>query len=495
MTREIALSERQKLSINLLDNKPNEKPRPQICRRFERPLFGQCLFIYFIFALEIYISASNPLSANKEKTSTSDQLEPKTQMETVLSSTTTIPIKMSVENSTLKRSQRSQHNTETNPRTANNSTRLIPTTRQLTSPDISHSTDGNSFKMNSAHATKRIPIDFSHLFREEIENYPEDEIKLALQKTPEEIKDLYNVINTPLDPNMNLTERVAHYYSEDDNDGSREEHVCRSVTRNIYPREARRENTLVYVPNNHDFMQVIQAEICQSPEEECNYLSDNLPYGMTSVCHQKYAYKKLMYLDSLKSKMASDLFRYPSCCACYVKTLLIDLRSATSSLKRQNSTVYDKSGPIDLNKVPNESSNKGKLESSQAYPDQNSDKENYREVSINKSLADNTKVSNIEGEEKKDTTKQDVPERSAKSLHFVNNTRIIMNADRSKSKNASGDASLSLPATYSSANSSHINHRSRARANNSTHKLTHLSNATQTVILPEDKVYKSSSFH
>lgn len=394
MKREITLSERQYFSINLSDKDPNERPRFQLCHRHKRPLFRQCLFICFIFALEICISDSNPLLSSKNKTSTSDQLEPKTQMETVLSSTTTtIPIMISVDNFTPKRSQRVQHNTETNRRASNNATRLVPTTRQLTSQDDSLSTDDTSLKMNSVQVRKRISIDFSHLFREEIENYPEDEIKLALQKTPEEIKDLYNVINTPLDPNMNLTERVAHYYSEDDNDGSREEHVCRSVTRNIYPREARRENTLVYVPNNHNFMQVIQAEMCQSPEEECNYLSDNLPYGMTSVCHQKYAYKKLMYLDSLNSKMASDLFRYPSCCACYVKTLLIDLRSATSSLKRENTTVNDKSGPFDLNKALNASSNTGNFESLPAYSDQS-----YREVSINKSLGNDTKVSGIWGE-------------------------------------------------------------------------------------------------
>lgn len=70
-----------------------------------------------------------------------------------------------------------------------------------------------------------------------------------------------------------------------------------------------------------------------------------------------------------------------------------------------------------------------------------------------------------------------------------------MNSSRSKLKDAPGDASSSLPATYLPAYNSHLNHRSQARANNSTHKHTYLSNVTQTVVLPEDKVYKSSSFH
>lgn len=191
----------------------------------------------------------------------------------------------------------------------------------------------------------RKSADVNHLFREEVENYPEEDIRLALDKTPTEFKELYNVLNTPLDPNSNLTERVARPHNDDDyniNDREivREESVCRTVTRNIYPREGNRgeDNSLVYIPNNQEFMQVIQAELCQHPEDECGYLRDNLPYGMVSVCQQRYAYKKLMYLDPLEKRMASDLFRYPSCCSCYVRHSSVDLRSSTSTLLSKNSS-------------------------------------------------------------------------------------------------------------------------------------------------------------
>lgn len=173
-----------------------------------------------------------------------------------------------------------------------------------------------------------MPPVVSRLFREEVENYPEEEIGRILKQTPNDVRDLYNVLNTQLDPNTNLTERMA-YYPNNDEDGhvEREENVCRTVTRHIYPREANLHNSLVYIPNNHDFMQVIQAEMCHQPDDECGYLRDNLPYGMTSACVQKYSYKKLLYMDPLDKRMASDLFRYPSCCVCMVRTLPLDLRS------------------------------------------------------------------------------------------------------------------------------------------------------------------------
>lgn len=192
--------------------------------------------------------------------------------------------------------------------------------------------DDATNRPGSRRAKQLKPVDVSQWFREDTRDYPDAEIERLLRRTPESVKELYNVLNTQLDPHLNLTERVA-FYNDDEEHGSgvREESVCRSVTRNIYPREATHKNSLVYIPNDKDFMQVIQAEICQHPERECSYLTDALPYGMSSICYQKYAYKKLLYFDALDKRMASDLFRYPSCCACYIRTLPLDLRSSANA--------------------------------------------------------------------------------------------------------------------------------------------------------------------
>lgn len=230
---------------------------------------------------------------------------------------------------------------------------IVPSTRQL---------DEENTQTRTQKRKKQAKIDFSHLFREDSDQYPDEDIRVALKQTSEHLKELFNVLNTPLDPNVNLTERIAHHADDDlyNRDGSREESICRSVIRNIYPREAKRENSLVYIPNNQDFMQVIQAEICQYPNEECSYLADNLPFGMSSVCHQKYAYKKLLYLDSLEKRMASDLFPYPSCCSCHVKILPLDLRSlsnSSSSINHEGSARL-KTSNIDKMKVNDTSDTK-----------------------------------------------------------------------------------------------------------------------------------------
>lgn len=202
------------------------------------------------------------------------------------------------------------------------------------SPDCTTVIVTNERRPNAAPSCKdrrqarKLPAAVSQLFREEVDNYPESEIANILKQTPSDVKDLFNVLNTQLDPHTNLTERVAFHMSNDeDYSGEREENVCSTTTRNIYPREANLRNSLVYIPNNHDFMQVIQAEICQHPNEDCRYLADSLPYGMTSACVQKYSYKKLLYMDPLDKRLSSDLFRYPSCCVCNVKFSALDLRS------------------------------------------------------------------------------------------------------------------------------------------------------------------------
>lgn len=497
---------------------PTKRPLNQVNNSISdgQVVFGQKhLFVYLILALEICTAISSPL-LETEKREISSPIEGR-----VGSSKRGIHLGASSKHRyTFVAGNDSA--SERFPRSATNSAApRVPTTRQLTTLVNDSATSLNNRETAAAKTKQRILADLSEMFREEIENYPDEEIRVALKKTPEEVKELYNVINTPLDPNMNLTERVAHYYSEDENDASREEHICRSVTRNIYPKEARRENSLVYVPNNQDFMQVIQAELCQNPEEECNYLSDNLPYGMVSICHQKYAYKKLMYFDSLKSRMASDLFRYPSCCACYVRTFLIDLRSAANQLansstsfklsrdKNNNNnnnntkaTLLADGAASGFNKVPNASLGIEKLEGpahSDKFYEGGGEASSRDQVSISKRL-DKASDMIMEGE-KVGALKEEVTERYGKHLHIVNDTQIIMNANGSKLKEEEEPSnSATFPASRLPANSS-SNHRSQARAKRPSSGLKlnqqqQKSNpVNQTIILPEDKVYKSSNLH
>lgn len=180
------------------------------------------------------------------------------------------------------------------------------------------------------------------MFRERVDDYPDQEIASILRQTPKELRDLFNVVNTQLDVSMNLTERKALHYTDSDYSEQGEESICSTTTRHIYPRQALRENSLVYVANNDHYKQVIKAEVCLDPSGECRYLRNSLPYGLISSCQQKFAFKKLLYLDELEKRMTSDLFRYPSCCSCVIKpssALFADgLRSAAEQKSNHSSS-------------------------------------------------------------------------------------------------------------------------------------------------------------
>lgn len=180
-------------------------------------------------------------------------------------------------------------------------------------------------------------LDLTSLFCEDIDDYPSEAIQDSLKDRSFELKQLYNVLNTPLDPNGSLSERLASSRSGEDNDANNnaeendnagprseagvETKICSSVTKNLYPKRAKnKDDEWMYIVNEVDFMQVVKAEICDNDGGSCSYLDENLPAGMTSSCKQKYAFKQMLAMHPLKKRMMGDVFRYPSCCSCYVSS-------------------------------------------------------------------------------------------------------------------------------------------------------------------------------
>lgn len=159
--------------------------------------------------------------------------------------------------------------------------------------------------------------DFEHMFSEHSANYPEQKIRLALDKTPDDIKQLFNVINTPLDSNMNISERVANRYDESEIEVN-EEPVCRAIMRLVYPKEVKKDKSTLYIANTEEFTQALQVEICQDANDGCKYVRDGLPLNYESACRQKYSFKRLLYFNPDENRMSNDVFRYPSCCSCHV---------------------------------------------------------------------------------------------------------------------------------------------------------------------------------
>lgn len=189
-------------------------------------------------------------------------------------------------------------------------------------------------------------VDLSKFFREDVEDYPDDHISSVLSKTSDTIKKFFNLLNTPQDPHANLSERTKSDFDYDNSNNNnqqegREEPICRSIPKTIVPRDAWLNDRRVFIANDREFMQVVQAEICANNGAECNHLDGVLPEGMSSICVQKYAYKRLLYLDSNSEKLSSDSFKYPSCCSCHIKFSHYDSRSINtvnpSSKQTENS--------------------------------------------------------------------------------------------------------------------------------------------------------------
>lgn len=186
-------------------------------------------------------------------------------------------------------------------------------------------------------------IELTNFFAVQADDYPEESISRALSKTSDTVKKFFNIYNTSEDPHVNLSERVASKSASDYEsfDGNylegREEPICRSIIQRIVPQASWLNGRRVFIANDREFMQVVEAELCANVNAECNHLEGILPEGMTSTCVQKYANKRLLYFEPNNEKLAADAFKYPSCCSCHIKHKHYDMRSLTPNTQHHQS--------------------------------------------------------------------------------------------------------------------------------------------------------------
>ncbi|KAG8223851.1 hypothetical protein J437_LFUL007872 [Ladona fulva] len=80
-------------------------------------------------------------------------------------------------------------------------------------------------------------------------------------------------------------------------------------------------------------------------ESQCS-LTEGFPLGYKTVCRQKYIYRRLLALNE-DGKTHSDMFRLPSCCACFLKSIndiaeRIDFQDETPLCPSLEQVVYPK---------------------------------------------------------------------------------------------------------------------------------------------------------
>jgi len=165
---------------------------------------------------------------------------------------------------------------------------------------------------NSSHAT----------FCESVSSYPERILRKEVKLSPIEFREFFGQIS--------IDGRKS--YADDE---TTEEKICRQVTKFIYPRLAKnKDNVWVYVVNDlQEYPQSVIIELCESEGEACRFIDDKLPLGEYSHCRQKYSTKKLLAIHPTEKRTYAETFRFPSCCACYIKRPSgFDIRSTLASL-------------------------------------------------------------------------------------------------------------------------------------------------------------------
>ncbi|XP_054168153.1 protein spaetzle 5-like [Oppia nitens] len=155
-----------------------------------------------------------------------------------------------------------------------------------------------------------------------VPNYPNKTLKQEIEFSPIEFLEIFG----------NKIDGRKSYIDDD----LSEVRVCRRIPKVIYPQMAKNQaNQWIYVVNEVEYIQAVVAEICESDGKSCAYLDQNLPPGMYSRCRQKYSYKRLLALHPTEKRTYSDKFKFPSCCACYVKTNDLLSRSIKTSRRKR----------------------------------------------------------------------------------------------------------------------------------------------------------------
>lgn len=254
------------------------------------------------------------------------------------------------------------------------STGSVATTRELkqlkhSSLDCPSSQSTNILQAKQNKTSNKIET-LTNLLCEDADDYPGQDIRKVLEKTVAELRDVFDTSKMFIETANNTTKQhqnqqtelserranggsAANANSDDFDDGSSvdgaEQRVCPSLSRIVMPQKAKnKDNEWMFVVNEADFMQAVRIEICQSSGSPCNYLDDNLPTGMTSECKQKFAFKKMLAMHPLEKRMLGDLFRFPSCCACYVRGSY-ELRNFLATAIQTTTTPIPLVAPINDN--------------------------------------------------------------------------------------------------------------------------------------------------
>ncbi|XP_064121160.1 uncharacterized protein LOC135225721 isoform X2 [Macrobrachium nipponense] len=107
--------------------------------------------------------------------------------------------------------------------------------------------------------------------------------------------------------------------------GPRETPACVSREELIFPQRAKTpKNDWVFVVNQEGVKQALRVERCHKEGESCN-IGIPTTGDVTTVCRQKYVYRRMLVVGS--NQIEPEEVLMPSCCICYVRRNNLDIPS------------------------------------------------------------------------------------------------------------------------------------------------------------------------
>ncbi|KAL7648571.1 UNVERIFIED_CONTAM: hypothetical protein RMT77_000477 [Armadillidium vulgare] len=170
---------------------------------------------------------------------------------------------------------------------------------------------------------------FLYSYCVEPDNYPEERIKelLAKQKfdmltlfVNESTNTLGRRMSVEVSEQPNLNYQPSHKSGRQTNfDSITVADICPSSAGYVKPRSALMSSSDEWrfvINMNEKMTQYVKTEVCLS--SSCDNSCD-FPDGYTSYCQQEYAQKRLVSLDGMGQSLVTEVFWFPSHCACKIK--------------------------------------------------------------------------------------------------------------------------------------------------------------------------------
>lgn len=179
----------------------------------------------------------------------------------------------------------------------------------------------------------------TELYCEEVDGYPSDAIALMVRDQANMLTDIFGVYeemrsqvvqkNAPasfaspqFSPSSSDEKTMAPVLRVKPVPQSDDISLCESRTGFIFPKKAKTvTNQWVLVVNQDNMTQGVWTEKCLNENDKCAY-SDSFPIGFKSFCKQKYSEYKLLSVNEVDGKMGIQTFRFPTCCACHLKSTM-----------------------------------------------------------------------------------------------------------------------------------------------------------------------------